>query len=203
MVETLCMIHSGVDIQLYTFPFQKEGHGGKKGSLVSNNFKVQQVNSVRFQGWEKNLLWLKPLPSRPIPLLFAPVDLCYSPSWSRYWEKMTKILLFWFSYMKIQSELNYRLTCVRACSDVYNSLRSYELMPTRLLCPWEFPGMDTGMGCHFLFQTIFPTQGSSPHLCISCIGRQFLYHWTTWEAQVHRTHMVQEHSLPMLCSFVI
>ena len=38
--------------------------------------------------------------------------------------------------------------------------------PTRLLHPWDFPGKDTGVGCHFLLQGIFPTQGSNlglPH----------------------------------------
>ena len=38
------------------------------------------------------------------------------------------------------------------------------LYPTRLLCPWDFPGKNTGVGCHFLHQRIFPTQGSNPHL---------------------------------------
>ena len=32
----------------------------------------------------------------------------------------------------------------------------------RLLCPWDFPGKSTGVGFHFLFQGIFPTQGSNP-----------------------------------------
>ena len=27
-----------------------------------------------------------------------------------------------------------------------------------------FPGKNTGMGCHFLLQETFPTQGSNPHL---------------------------------------
>ena len=47
-----------------------------------------------------------------------------------------------------------------------NSLGPHELQPTRLLCLWDFPGKDTGVGCHFLFQGIFPTQGSNlglPH----------------------------------------
>ena len=39
------------------------------------------------------------------------------------------------------------------------------------------PGKNTGMGCHFLLQGIFPTQGS----CVSCTDRQILYHWATWE----------------------
>ena len=36
-----------------------------------------------------------------------------------------------------------------------------------------FPGKSTGVGCHFLFQGIFPTQGSNPGLP-HC--RQTLYH---------------------------
>ena len=45
-----------------------------------------------------------------------------------------------------------------------------------------FSGQNTGKGCHFLFQGIFPTQGSNPSLCVSCIGKQILYPCTTWEA---------------------
>ena len=37
----------------------------------------------------------------------------------------------------------------------------------RLLCPWDFPGKNTGVGCHALLQGIFLTQGLNPHLlCI-------------------------------------
>ena len=35
------------------------------------------------------------------------------------------------------------------------------LQPTRPLCPWNFPGKNTGVGCHVLLQGIFPTQGSN------------------------------------------
>ena len=40
------------------------------------------------------------------------------------------------------------------------------LWPTalRLLCPWDSPGKNTGVGCHFLLQGVFPTQGSNPPL---------------------------------------
>ena len=44
--------------------------------------------------------------------------------------------------------------------------------PTRLLCPWDFPGKNTGVGGHSLLQGIFPTQGSNPHLLHF---RQILY----------------------------
>ena len=48
-----------------------------------------------------------------------------------------------------------------------------------LLCPWDSPGKNTGVGCHSLLQGIFTTQGSNPCLLF---GRQILYHWATWEA---------------------
>ena len=45
-----------------------------------------------------------------------------------------------------------------------NSLQPHGLYPTRLLCPWNFPGKNTGVGCHSLLQEIFPTQGLNPGL---------------------------------------
>ena len=43
-----------------------------------------------------------------------------------------------------------------------NSLQPHGLYPTRLLGPWDLPGKHTGVGCHFLLEGIFPTQGSNP-----------------------------------------
>ena len=45
-----------------------------------------------------------------------------------------------------------------------------DLSLARLLCPWDSPGSNTGVGYHALLQRIFPTQGSS--LCLLC-----LLHW--------------------------
>ena len=59
-----------------------------------------------------------------------------------------------------------------SCSVVSDSLRPHGLYPTRLLHPWDFPGKNTGVGCHFLLQGMFPTQGSNPGL-LHC--RQTLY----------------------------
>ena len=33
-----------------------------------------------------------------------------------------------------------------------DSVRPHGLQPTRLLCPWDSPGKNTGVGCHFLLQ---------------------------------------------------
>ena len=57
-------------------------------------------------------------------------------------------------------------------------LWSNGLQSTRLLCPWDFPGKNTGVGCHFLAQGIFSTQELNLHL----LHWQAGYHWAIWEA---------------------
>ena len=54
-----------------------------------------------------------------------------------------------------------------------NSLWPYGLYPTRLLCLWNSPGKNTGVGCHVFLQGIFLIQGMNPGL-LHC--RQILYH---------------------------
>ena len=53
--------------------------------------------------------------------------------------------------------------------------------PFRLLCAWDSPGKNTGVGSHSLLLGIFPTQGSNPSL-LHCRG--ILYCWATREARL-------------------
>ena len=45
-----------------------------------------------------------------------------------------------------------------------NSLQPYGLQPTRLLCPWNSQGKNSGVGSHTLLQGIEPTSLMSPAL---------------------------------------
>ena len=63
--------------------------------------------------------------------------------------------------MKSESESEAAQSCLTLCDS------------TRLLCPQNFLGKNTGVGCHFLHQEIFQTQGLNlGFLHCSCI----LYH---------------------------
>ena len=42
--------------------------------------------------------------------------------------------------------------CCEVASVVSDSVWPHRWQPTRLPCPWDSPGKDTGMGCHFLLQ---------------------------------------------------
>ena len=53
------------------------------------------------------------------------------------------------------------------------SVMSDSLRPHGLYSPWNSPGQNTAVGCHFLLQGIFPTQRWNPGL-LHC--RWILYH---------------------------
>ena len=82
------------------------------------------------------------------------------------------------SLLKCQCLVNVACVCVCVCvcvsrSVVFDSLRPHGLWPARLLCPWNSPGKNTGVGCHSFLQGIFLTQGLNPGI-LHC--RQILYH---------------------------
>ena len=49
---------------------------------------------------------------------------------------------------RILYQLSYQVWC--ESSVVSNSPKPHGPQPTRLPCPWDFPGKNTGVGCHFL-----------------------------------------------------
>ena len=84
------------------------------------------------------------------------------PSWFLVWSE---------SWVQLEACVHARArVCVCVCVCVLvphsspNSLRSHGLQLARLLCPWNSPGKDTGVGSHSLLQGIFPTQELKPNL---------------------------------------
>ena len=63
------------------------------------------------------------------------------------------------------------------------SLRPHGLEPARLLCPWDSPDKNTGVGCHALLQEIILTQGLNSHLLQLLRWGWFLYSQATAVAQ--------------------
>ena len=61
---------------------------------------------------------------------------------------------------------------------VSDSLRPHGLYPARLLCPWNSPDENTGVGCHSLCQGIFLTRDWT---WVSCIAGRLFTIWATRE----------------------
>ena len=75
---------------------------------------------------------------------------------------MRKKLIYFQSSLGVISEVekiilnSYVLAQLPSCVCLW----PHVLLPTRLFCPWDFPGKNIGVGYHLLLQGIFPTQGS-------------------------------------------
>ena len=63
---------------------------------------------------------------------------------------------------------------VQSCLTLCNLIK---FQPVRLLCPWNFPGKNTEVGCHFLLQDMESYRLSLSHHChmIFCSSSNFLH----------------------------
>ena len=102
----------------------------------------------------------------------APPPLCFS------WHSTLKSNIHLLSYLYITQvpQLGYKplsvlepqhvALCPAPCCCLVTELCLFcdpmDCSPPGSFCPWDFPGKNTGVGCSFLLQDIFPTQGSNP-----------------------------------------
>ena len=70
-----------------------------------------------------------------------------------------------FHFLLSYSKLNIIFVVVKSVCHVWLFCDPMDCsLPARLFCPWDFPGKNTRVDCHFLLQGIFQTQGSNPGL---------------------------------------
>ena len=159
--------------------------------------------------WINAFVQSLPPPSSLVPRIL-PGNLLFFPMVSPWWKvKITETtLLVWLlldkkcffptfvslgnsqSLYHWVSFLSFWLlhACIPSWFSCISSLSQHGLYPERLLCPWDSPGKNIGMGCHALLQGNFQTQGTCVSY-VSYIDRQrfllllcFLTTNTTWEA---------------------
>ena len=75
-----------------------------------------------------------------------------------------------FPRQEYWSGLPFPSPCCFITSVVPDSVRPHRRQPTRLPHPWDFPGKNTGVGCHFLLQCMkvkseSEVAQSCPNLC--------------------------------------
>ena len=97
-----------------------------------------------------------------------PCSLQYYSQQPRYRKQLQLLQLFWKAKRHFVESSPENVYVVVVCCLVTKSCPTLQqphgLQPSGLLCPWDSPSNNTGVGCPFLLQRIFPTQGSNPHL---------------------------------------
>ena len=66
----------------------------------------------------------------------------------------------------ISFRVNFLKLCA-VCLVVSHSLWPHGLQSVRVLCPWDFPGKNTGVGSHILLQGNLPDPGTEPAFPVS------------------------------------
>ena len=67
------------------------------------------------------------------------------------------ILVYELSIKNLIFSVYLLVVAVVSHSAVSDSLKHHELQSARLLCPWNFPGKNNEVGCHFCLQCIYQT----------------------------------------------
>ena len=150
----------------------------RKGEAVSywrlkGNFRWSSVCFIQARGHHRGIPWMWKSPikyvmvgtvrSTPLNIIipkFITLQIIFSIFHIPCWFVSKCIHM---SYICIL----YSLFCCCAAPKLCQTfLQPHGLEPIKLTCPWDFPGKNTRVGCHFLLQGIFWTQGSNSHfLC--------------------------------------
>ena len=101
-----------------------------------------------------------------IPTRYLSIDACMGHKLKKY--ALTQAICVYAKSIRLCPTLGYPMDCSLPSSSVHG----------------DSPGKNTGVGCHFLLQRIFLTQGSRPSLIMSpaFLGGFFTTNHT-WEAQ--------------------
>ena len=84
-----------------------------------------------------------------------------------------------FMYLCMHAQL---LSCIQLSITPWTDPMGSLWSPTGSSVHGIFQARNTGVGCHFLLQGIFPTRTFAS--CLSWIVRWILYHWATWEIYI-------------------
>ena len=124
-----------------------------RNAVPGCNLKNDRIISVHFQGKPFNITVIQ---------VYAPTNNAEEAEVEWFYEDLQDLLeltrkkdvLFiigdWNA--KVGSQETPGCCCCCVASVMCDSVRPHRRQPTGLLRPWDSPGKNTGVGCHFLFQ---------------------------------------------------
>ena len=147
-------------------------------SLINNNLVLFRLAAPLLQNFSINWLLPSPLQSRSPRVTWDPVSQAWSPNNSHGLKRNSQLLgckLFFLS------------------QHVFYTLFSHSVVSNSSATPWtiDLAPLTIRLSKQEYWSGVpFPSPGDLPARdwtqisCVSCIGRQILYHPTTWEAHI-------------------
>ena len=120
---------------------------------------------------------------------------CCSPwgckTWTRLsnWTELISFTTLWFNSFIDFTPFKVKVLVIQSCP-------TPRTVAHQLLCPWNSPGKNIGVGCPALLQGIFLTQGLNPGL-LHC--RQILYHLSHQGSPIYSIKVILKYWLCFLC----
>ena len=122
----------------------------------------------------------------------SPVDTDHAPQQRLFLNLLPRLLTVGFAESRLTPVSHSSVVPLKVCVcakllQLCLTVPAHGLQPTSLLCSWDSPGKDTGVGCHALLHGIFPAQGPLTghlhllHLLPALVGGSSTT-TTTWEA---------------------
>ena len=85
-------------------------------------------------------------------------------------------LIIWPQWESTSHPLRWLCVCAKSLQWCLILCDPTDCTSARLLCPWDFPGKNTGVGCHLLLQGSSQLRDQTWISYVSCIGREGFYH---------------------------
>ena len=132
-------------------PWNSRGQntGVSSCSLLWGIFPTQESNPGLLH-WRQSLYQLSHEGSWRI-LEWVAYPFSSRSSWPRNWTRVSCIAGGFFTNWAIREAMYSAATAAKSLQSC-PTLRSHRRQPTRLRCPWDSPGKNNGVGCHFLLQ---------------------------------------------------